>query len=80
MNHPAIHIIFVLLIAILPYRVTAKELKTPLSVGGMTLGSNVADYSDIEYSNFLKDITVNDWNGFRKGIISYGICDSPGEI
>ena len=52
----------------------------PTQVGGFILGSDVTDYPDIEYSNFLKEVVVYNWNGFAKGIISYGICDSPGEI
>jgi len=56
----------------------AREM--PTQIGGFILGSDVTDYPDIEYSNFLKEVTIYDWNGFDKGIISYGICDSPGEI
>ncbi len=63
---------------ILPALSFAKEI--PITVGGFVLGSDVTDYPDIEYSNFLKEVVVYDWNGFDKGIISYGICDSPGEI
>ena len=56
----------------------AREI--PTQVGGFILGSDVTNYPDIEYSNFLKEVVVYNWNGFEKGIISYGICDSPGEI
>jgi len=51
-----------------------------MEVGGFVLGTDVTDYPDIEYSNFLKEVVIYDWHGFDKGIISYGICDSPGEI
>ncbi len=57
---------------------SAKEV--PHEVGGFVLGSNVTDYPDIEYSNFLKEVVIYDWHGFDKGIISYGICEFPGEI
>lgn len=57
---------------------TAREM--PTQVGGFILGSDVTDYPDIAYSNFLKEVVIYNWNGFAKGIISYAICDSPGEI
>ncbi len=57
---------------------TARDI--PTEVGGFILGSDVTDYPNIEYSNFLKEVVVYNWNGFDKGIVSYGICDSPGEI
>lgn len=52
----------------------------PHEIAGIRLGSNVEDYPDIEYSNYLKEVVVTDWHGFRKGIISYGVCESPGTI
>ena len=66
------------LLLFFPAAIQAKEI--PVEVGGFVLGSNVTDYPDIEYSNFLKEVVIYDWHGFDKGIISYGICDSPGEI
>ena len=65
---------------LLPLTGFSKERERPVQVGGFILGSDVTDYPDIEYSNFLKEVVVYNWNGFAKGIISYGICDSPGEI
>ena len=54
--------------------------KAPTEIGGFKLGDHITDYADIEYSDFLKDVVVNDWHGFRKGIISYGTCANPGQI
>lgn len=71
-------IILAHLLFLLPIALPAKEI--PREVGGFVLGSNVTDYPDIEYSNFLKEVVIYDWHGFHKGIISYGICASPGEI
>ncbi len=68
------------LIMLLPLNGLSAERKMPVQVGGFVLGSDVTDYPDIEYSNFLKEVVIYNWNGFAKGIISYGICDSPGEI
>jgi hypothetical protein len=62
----------------LPADTSAKDI--PMEVGGFILGSDVTDYPNIEYSNFLKEVVVYDWNGFDKGIISYGVCDAPGQI
>jgi hypothetical protein len=63
-----------------PLTIFSAERERPVQVGGFVLGSDVTDYPDIEYSNFLKEVVIYNWNGFTKGIISYGICDSPGEI
>ncbi len=52
----------------------------PTEIAGIKLGSDIADYPDVEYSNYLKEVVVMDWHGFRKGVISYGICESPGTI
>lgn len=59
-------------------KISAQEI--PHEVGGFVLGSDVTEYPNIEFSNFLKEVVVYDWNGFDKGIISYGICKYPGEI
>lgn len=58
----------------------AVPAATPHEIANIKLGAKVEDYPDLEYSNFLKEIVVMDWHGFRKGIVSYGICDSPGVI
>lgn len=59
---------------------SSKELDVPNEIGGFALGSEVSDYPDVEFSNYLKEVVVTDWHGFRKGIISYGVCDKPGTI
>ncbi len=58
----------------------AFSIDAPHEIAGIQLGSNVENIPDIEYSNYLKEVIVIDWHGFRKGIISYGICHSPGNI
>lgn len=52
----------------------------PKSVGGFKLGKDITDYPEIEYANYLREVVVTDWHGFRKGIISYGVCSYPGKI
>lgn len=54
--------------------VSAKTAKVPISIAGITLGSAVTSYPNIIESNFMKQVVVTDWHGFRKGVISYGIC------
>ncbi len=61
-----------------PFCVTAHE--APTEIAGFKLGEHITEYSDIEYSNYLKEVVINDWYGFRKGIISYGTCAYPGQI
>ncbi len=62
----------------LSFQVSALE--APTEIGGFKLGEHITEYSDIEYSNYLKEVVINDWYGFRKGIISYGTCAYPGRI
>jgi hypothetical protein len=33
-----------------------------------------------EYTNFLKDVVISNWNGFAKGMISHGMCKNPGMV
>jgi hypothetical protein len=46
----------------------------PHEIAGIALGTSVDAYPDIIRTNFLKDVVVTDWHGFRNGIISYGTC------
>ncbi|MEE4165891.1 MAG: hypothetical protein V2I35_07825 [Desulfocapsaceae bacterium] len=55
-------------------------IEIPKEIGGFRLGEDITEYSDIEYSNYLKEVVVTDWHGFRNGVISYGICAAPGKI
>lgn len=52
----------------------------PHEVGGISLGSHIDDYPNIIKSNFLKEVVVTDRPGFRKGVISYGVCKYKGEV
>ncbi len=52
----------------------------PKSIAGIALGSSVKSYPEIIDSNFMKDVVVTDWHGFRKGTISYGVCLYTDEI
>jgi len=52
----------------------------PLEIGGISLGSQIDSYPDIIQSNFLKEVVVTNRHGFRKGVISSGVCKYNGEI
>ncbi len=62
-----------LIILFLGYGQLSAE-NVPHEIAGISLGSNVNNYPDLITSNYLKDVVVTDWHGFRKGVISYGMC------
>jgi hypothetical protein len=57
-----------------PFSLQAATKEAPHEIAGIALGTNIDDYPDIMRNNFLKEVVVTDWHGFRKGIISYGTC------
>jgi hypothetical protein len=52
----------------------------PHEVGGFSLGADINDYPEVVTSNFLQETVVTDRYGFRKGIISTGVCKYPDQI
>lgn len=52
----------------------------PHEVAGISLGSHIDDYPNLIRSDFLKEVVVTDRHGFRKGVISYGVCKYKGEV
>ncbi len=58
----------------------ATAVEAPSEIGGFKLGEDITEYQEIEYANYLREVVINDWHGFRKGIISYGTCAYPGQI
>jgi hypothetical protein len=66
--------------AVLISAVPATAHEAPSEIGGFKLGEDITEYEDIEYANYLREVVINDWHGFRKGIISYGTCAYPGQI
>lgn len=69
-----IHLLVASLFAVSFTTAYAKSNNVPISIAGIRLGSDVTTYPDIIDSNFMKEVVVTDWHGFRKGVISYGIC------
>jgi len=72
--------IFILSLAVLLVPLSLLAENAPHEVGGIVLGSHIDSYPDIIQSNFMKEVVVTDRHGFRKGVISYGVCKYDGEI
>ena len=72
-------LLFPCLLLLLTPPVQAETL-VPTEIGGFKLGEDITEYPDIEYANYLREVVINDWHGFRKGIIYYGTCAYPGTI
>jgi hypothetical protein len=60
--------------------VYAADTKAPLEINGFRLGAPIDDYSFLQTRNYLTEVVVDDIGGFRRGTLSYGTCDRPGEI
>ena len=54
--------------------------KAPTEIAGFHLGGNVKEYPDAENDNFLNEVVVREWHGFRKVKLFYGTCAKPDEI
>ncbi len=75
--HRFLLIFFVILLSATIARAAGN---VPREINGFVLGSSIDEYDFITYRNFLKDVIIGEIGGFRKGIISYGVCEKPGEI
>ncbi len=73
-------LLFAIIFPIFISAAVVSSIEIPHEIGGFRLGEDITEYSEIEYSNYLKEVVVTDWYGFRNGIISYGICAFPGRI
>ncbi len=58
----------------------ADEYSAPSSAGGFTLNTKIKDYGVSNHKNYLREDIFTDLEGFRKGFITYGTCNKPGEI
>lgn len=59
---------------------SAETPKVPHGIAGIVLGTSVDDYPDFIKTNFLKEVVLTDWHGFRKGTVSYGVCKYVDQI
>lgn len=73
-NRYTTHWMIILVLSITLFPVIARAEHAPHEIAGIALGSSVEDYPDIIQTNFMKEVVVTDWHGFRKGVISYGVC------
>ncbi len=71
-------IIFTIAFLVFPLLATAKDV--PHGIAGIVLGTNVKDYPELTQNNYLEEVVVTDWHGFRKGTISYGTCKYVDQI
>ncbi|MFQ6078221.1 MAG: hypothetical protein ACE5NJ_03685 [Thermodesulfobacteriota bacterium] len=63
--------------------------QAPHQVAGFTLGRDIANYAEmvkmdsalpIRHMEYLKEVEINDVEGFKSGLIWYGTCAKPGQI
>lgn len=71
---------YLTIFALLILPTTGFAVESPQEIGGFKLGEDITDYPEIEFSNYLREVVITDWHGFRKGIIAYGVCAYPGKI
>ncbi len=76
----SLHVLLTFLLVIITASAQATQKTAPKEIGGFKLGSSIDDYEFISYTNFLKQVVVENVGAFRKGIIEYGVCKHPGEI
>lgn len=58
----------------------ADDITAPLEINSFKLGSSIEEYDFIKHRNYLHEVVIDDVGGFRRGELSYGNCDRPGEI
>lgn len=81
MIHKTVILLYVLLLSIATTdAMAATGTKAPLSAGGFTLGTAISGYDFVSHDNFVKEVIITDIKGFRKGFVTYGVCDRQGEI
>lgn len=65
---------------LLAAHISLADDNAPHEINGFRLGASIDEYEFISYRNYLKEVIIEDIGGFRKGEISYGVCERPGEI
>jgi len=79
-NRISILLCGLLLTAITINSIAVAEEKAPLTAGGFTLGTAISGYKFTSQENFVKEVIITDIKRFRKGSVTYGVCDRQGEI
>jgi hypothetical protein len=63
--------------------------QAPHELGGFVLGKNINEYHDnlqmetslpIRHMEYIREAEIKDIEGFKSGLIGYGVCHSPGQI
>ena len=63
--------------------------QAPHGIAGFVLNKNINDYKDIirqntelpiRFMEFLREVEINNLEGFKSGLIVYGTCTEPGRI
>jgi hypothetical protein len=68
------------MLLLLPAHFAPAGDTVPQEINGIRLGAFIDEYDFLTYNNYVKEVIINDVGGFRRGEISYGTCDRPGEI
>ena len=58
----------------------AEEKNVPAEINGFKLGASIKEYEFLRQRNYLQEVMIDNIGGFRRGSISYGSCEHPGEI
>ncbi len=72
--------LFFLLPGSMPESVSASDNPVPSEINGFRLGAPIDDYDFIKHRNYLNEVVIDEIGGFRRGFLSYGTCERPGEI
>jgi hypothetical protein len=75
---PSLLTFILLFLLFFPTVLTAGNV--PKELGGFKIGEDIAKYPEVESSNYLQEVVITEWHGFRRGVISYGSCAYPGKI
>lgn len=73
-------VLAILLIVTILSQNSIAEKNIPTEIARISLGSDVTSYPGLTQSNFMKEVVITDWHGFRKGVVSYGACEHINQI
>jgi hypothetical protein len=80
MNTARLMLIILVLAGAAPAMGAEEETAVPHEINGFRLGASIDDYEFISNLNYLKEVVIEDFGAYRKGVISYGTCKQPGKI
>jgi len=82
MKHAVITVILILALTLgtRPGIADAGDTPVPGEINGFRLGASIDEYDFIKYQNYMREVVIDDLGGFRRGTLTYGTCERPGEI